>query len=116
MIIPASNVQHLMLNEDVVEACRKGRFGVYPVRNVDEAITLLTGVSPNILHGKVDAALTAFAQVISQSGKSDEKYTARPVADEIPPSEPPGAPPENPPSEPPRAPPRRSSVAKKSDD
>lgn len=116
VIIPESNVQHLMLNDDVVEACRKGHFAVYPVRCVDEAVTLLTDVSSEVFHGKVDAALSAFAQVISKSGGSDVGDPASPVSANVPPSEPPGAPPENPPSEPPRAPPSRSSVSKESDD
>lgn len=44
VIIPASNVPHLMLREDVVEACRDGKFAVYPVASVDEAVEVLTGV------------------------------------------------------------------------
>jgi predicted ATP-dependent protease len=45
VIIPASNVKHLMLREDVVQACRDRRFGVYPVSTVDQAMRLLTGVA-----------------------------------------------------------------------
>jgi len=44
VLIPAANVKHLMLRQDVVDACAAGRFSVYAVRNVDEAIELLTGV------------------------------------------------------------------------
>lgn len=44
VLIPAANVQHLVLREDVVEAVRAGLFAVYPVRTVDEGIALLTGV------------------------------------------------------------------------
>jgi lon-related putative ATP-dependent protease len=44
VLIPAANVKHLMLREDVVSACEAGRFAIYPVRSVDEAIELLTGV------------------------------------------------------------------------
>ena len=44
VIIPASNVQHLMLHDDVIEAAKAGRFCVYPVSTVDEAIELLTGM------------------------------------------------------------------------
>jgi lon-related putative ATP-dependent protease len=43
VLIPASNVQHLMLRDDVVQACESGRFAVYPVGTIDEGITLLTG-------------------------------------------------------------------------
>jgi predicted ATP-dependent protease len=43
-VVPAANVDHLMLREDVIAACAAGRFAVYPVRTVDEAIELLTGI------------------------------------------------------------------------
>lgn len=43
VLIPASNVKHLMLRDDVVEACRQGKFHIYPVTTVDEGIELLTG-------------------------------------------------------------------------
>ena len=44
MIIPTSNVQHLMLRHDVVEASEAGQFHIYPVQSVDQAITILTGL------------------------------------------------------------------------
>ncbi len=44
VIIPAANVQHLMLREDVVKAAEAGLFHIYPVKTVDEAIELLTGL------------------------------------------------------------------------
>ncbi len=48
VIIPESNVQNLMLKEDVVEAVRNGRFHVYPVKTIDEGIELLTGVKAGV--------------------------------------------------------------------
>lgn len=44
VLIPASNVKHLMLRWDVVSAVAAGQFHIYPVENVDQAITLLTGM------------------------------------------------------------------------
>ncbi|MGC8777559.1 MAG: AAA family ATPase, partial [Candidatus Caldatribacteriaceae bacterium] len=44
VIIPKSNVQHLMLSEEVVEAVQQGMFQVYAVSSVDEAMEILTGV------------------------------------------------------------------------
>ena len=44
VLIPASNVRHLMLREDVVEACRKGEFAVYNVTTIDQGMEILTGV------------------------------------------------------------------------
>ena len=43
VIIPRSNVRHLMLREDVVAAAREGSFHVHAIGNVDEALALLTG-------------------------------------------------------------------------
>ncbi|MEJ2455071.1 MAG: ATP-binding protein [Candidatus Thiodiazotropha sp.] len=44
VLIPAANVKHLMLREDVVGAVRDGRFAVYPVETIDQGIELLTGL------------------------------------------------------------------------
>ena len=44
VLIPKSNVQHLMLRSDVVEACAAGTFAVYPVSTIDAGIALLTGL------------------------------------------------------------------------
>jgi lon-related putative ATP-dependent protease len=44
VLIPASNVKHLMLRQDVVDAVAAGKFHVYPVETIDQGIELLTGV------------------------------------------------------------------------
>jgi len=44
VLIPKSNVQHLMLREDVVVAARNRQFAIYPVASIDEAIEILTGI------------------------------------------------------------------------
>jgi predicted ATP-dependent protease len=43
VMIPASNVQHLMLRADVIEACAAGRFTLWPIETIDQGIALLTG-------------------------------------------------------------------------
>ena len=43
VLIPASNAGDLMLRQDVVDACRAGKFGVYAVARIHEAISLLLG-------------------------------------------------------------------------
>ena len=75
VLLPASNVCHLMLRQDVVDAVRSGRFNVWPVRTVDEALTLLTGVdagtldaqgqwsTPDSVNARVAAGLAQLAQV-----------------------------------------------------
>jgi len=44
VLIPASNVQHLMLRQDVVEAVKAGQFHFYPVETVDRGIEILAGL------------------------------------------------------------------------
>jgi predicted ATP-dependent protease len=43
VLIPQPNVQHLMLRNDVVEACRNQRFAIHPVSTIDQGVTLLMG-------------------------------------------------------------------------
>jgi lon-related putative ATP-dependent protease len=43
VLIPRSNVPHLMLREDVVEAAKQGQFHIHAVETIDEGIALLTG-------------------------------------------------------------------------
>jgi lon-related putative ATP-dependent protease len=44
VIIPASNVKHLMLRQDVVAAASEERFRIFPIETVDQGLALLTGV------------------------------------------------------------------------
>ena len=44
VIIPRSNVHHLMLRDEVIEAVSAGRFHVWAVATIDEGLELLTGV------------------------------------------------------------------------
>ncbi len=52
VLIPQSNVKHLMLRKDVVEAVAEGRFKVFAVDTIDQGIEILTGVRA----GERDAA------------------------------------------------------------
>ena len=85
VLIPASNVKHLMLRADVVAACAKGRFSIYPIEDVDQAIELLTGVPAgeaneeglvpegtlNYLVAAQLAALSALRQAFSAAGRPE---------------------------------------------
>jgi ATP-dependent Lon protease len=52
VIVPRANVGDLMLREDVLEACAAGRFHVFPVERLTEALELLTCTPA----GELDAA------------------------------------------------------------
>ena len=73
VLIPAANVENLMLRRDVVEASAAGQFHVYPVRTVDEGIALLTGLPageaneageypPDSINGRIVARLKKLAE------------------------------------------------------
>jgi lon-related putative ATP-dependent protease len=72
VLIPASNAQHLMLRQDVVDGVAAGRFRVWTVATVDEALELLTGVAAGVanergefpadsVNGRAEARLAALA-------------------------------------------------------
>ena len=52
VLIPAENVDDLMLRDDVVQAVTKGEFQIYPVSTVEQGIEILLGVTA----GKRNAA------------------------------------------------------------
>ena len=81
VILPATNVPHLMLREEVVEAVAAGRFHLYPVRTIDEGIEILTGVPagardsdgvypPDTVNGRVDRQLRSLAEKLQQFGQT----------------------------------------------
>ena len=73
VLIPASNVDHLMLRRDVVDAAKAGTFRVIPIKTIDQGIEVLTGTSagkrgrsgefpPDSINGLVEAKLRSFAE------------------------------------------------------
>ena len=72
VVIPKANVGDLMLEPAVVEACREGKFAVWAVSRVEEALEILLGAKPGkrgadgswpagSVLGKVDARLKEYA-------------------------------------------------------
>ncbi len=83
VLIPATNLDNLMLRQDVVDAVAAGRFHVWPIRTIDEAIELLTGqpageadaegrFPPGTVNEKVDTRLRRFAELRHEYGKGEE--------------------------------------------
>jgi lon-related putative ATP-dependent protease len=44
VLVPAANVKHLMLRQDVVEAVAEGNFHIYPIETIEQGIEILTGI------------------------------------------------------------------------
>jgi predicted ATP-dependent protease len=73
VLIPAANVKHLMLRQDVVEAVAQERFSVHAIATIDEGLELLTGLAagergedgrfpPSSVNGRVEHRLTGFSK------------------------------------------------------
>jgi lon-related putative ATP-dependent protease len=52
VIIPHTNIKHLMLKPEVVEAVKKGNFAIYGVKSIDEGISILTGIEAGEVNKK----------------------------------------------------------------
>jgi len=48
VLIPATNVKHLMVHQRVLTAVEEGRFQIYPVETIDQGIEILTGISAGV--------------------------------------------------------------------
>ena len=97
VILPASNVENLMLREDVVAAIVDGTFHVYAVRTADEALEILTEQSAGTrspsgefplgtVHRRVDDRLRSFADALrsfdappksGSNGRADRMHRVR---------------------------------------
>jgi len=84
VIIPKSNVQNLMLKDEVIEAVRNGQFSVWAVATIDEGIEILTGVPAGerdadghwpagSINQLVDQRLRTMAESVKKFGKGEEK-------------------------------------------
>jgi lon-related putative ATP-dependent protease len=90
VLIPASNVKHLMLRDDVVEAVREGRFHVWPVETVDQGMEILTGLPMGELddegrypEGSVNALVKArLVELAEQARKFSSGANGGPGGDE----------------------------------
>jgi len=88
VIIPAKNVQNLVLRDDVVEAVKEGTFHIYPVETVDEGMEILTGMragkrlrdgryEKGTLNALVQKRLEELAKVWKKFGPPERKVSAR---------------------------------------
>ena len=77
VLIPAENVDDLMLRDEVIEAVAQGRFHIYPVGTIEQGIEILTGVragkrgaggkfESGSVFAKVDARLHQMASTLSK--------------------------------------------------
>jgi len=77
VLIPAENVEDLMLRDEVIHAVAEGRFHIYPVSTIEQGIEILTGVcagkrtaggkfQADTIFSRVDARLLTMASTMKK--------------------------------------------------
>ena len=77
VLIPAKNIRHLALNREVVEAAESGKFSIFGVNTIEEALEVLTGIPagemtidrqypPHSIFGRVAKRLTEMAKIAEE--------------------------------------------------
>ncbi len=66
VIIPQTNVQHLMLRQDVIDAVEAGQFHIHAVEHIDQALALLSGLAIGELNKEGDYPENSFNAAISK--------------------------------------------------
>jgi predicted ATP-dependent protease len=83
VLLPATNVEHLMLKREVREAIAAGDFHVYAIEHLDEALELLTGMTPGerdeeghypaeSINARVVEQLEVFHQAVKKARGNDK--------------------------------------------
>jgi len=81
VIIPKRNLENLMLDGEVREAVKQGKFKIFAIENVDEGLEILTGVpagkrrrdgtyEPGTIHGLVEKKLKEFQEALKEVEKA----------------------------------------------
>lgn len=75
VIIPSLNVQNLILSDEVVEACKSGKFHIYSIENVDEGLEILTGLDKKEIDEKMQKGLEKYKD--PEDEEDSEKETGK---------------------------------------
>lgn len=101
VIIPETNVRHLMLKQEVIDAVAAGKFHIWSVRTIDEGIEILTGVPAgkadkkgnypaDTINGRAQHRLREIAEALreehrmahDEEGDEEDDEPTKPLADD----------------------------------
>jgi lon-related putative ATP-dependent protease len=88
VLIPYQNIKNLVLNDDVIDAVKEGKFSIYAVKNIDEGIEILTGLKagqrrnddtypPGTINYLVYEKLKKYARTVAGFYRDDKKQVKR---------------------------------------
>jgi predicted ATP-dependent protease len=96
VVIPRSNVPHLMLRQEVVDAVAGGRFHVFAISSVDEGLELFTDVPVGVRAADgtypVDSLSARVAHRLADFAELRREYSGPPAGDQTPAQSPPTTP------------------------
>ena len=72
VILPYQNADNLMLRDDVAEAVESGKFGVWPIKTIEEGAEILMGVPLEDLDIDVRVRLREFDEIVKSFSVDDE--------------------------------------------
>jgi len=81
VVIPAMNAVNLIVNDEVTGAVDSGQFHIWPVKTIEQAIQLFTGIEPgtsdgdglypaDTVYGRVTRQLEAFDRILTERQRS----------------------------------------------
>jgi predicted ATP-dependent protease len=84
VVLPAANLQNLMLREDILEAVEEGEFHIFAVSTIDEAMELMTDEAagskdeagdypPGSINQRALASLKQLGENLRHSGESAQR-------------------------------------------
>jgi lon-related putative ATP-dependent protease len=93
VLVPSSNLRHLMLRDEVIRAVAEGKFHIYAVSTIEEGIELLTGVPAGemnanggypegTIYARVQARLNKYAENLKEEGGEEEEKDPAPDEEE----------------------------------
>jgi lon-related putative ATP-dependent protease len=88
VIIPVQNISDLMLNEEIIDVVKQGKFHIYPIKHVEEAVEILMGLPSGVMQsdgsypkntvfGKVDERLDELRRAAKETADEMKKKRKR---------------------------------------
>ncbi|BCE02382.1 Lon protease family protein [Marinicellulosiphila megalodicopiae] len=69
VIIPKDNEKHLMLSDEVIQACEDGLFHIYSISHVEQALQLLLNETEDNIYEQVSSSLKSMSDLVLNKGK-----------------------------------------------
>lgn len=83
VIIPARNLNNLMLPAKVLKAIKAGEFFIYKIENIDQALEIMLAKPAAEIHAAVQAKLAEYAELESEEYEAEEELVDSEAGDPV---------------------------------